>query len=1206
MKKVLVGLSVAFQVSALTSLVFAADSKMSLVLEALGALSLLLSLVLGKASERKAEQKPVKETPVEQIRPNECASCSYFDQYIEYVKGKHGEGAAKRTREDVEDLLGNNKKAGRINELASERGANARVKGLVVGRVQSGKTQNFTGLITKAIDNGWRIILVLTSNNTALKDQTVARLEDDLQKSGLDYKKRDYELINGFCGQIPCVEPNGVTIGIALKEKNHLEGVSKWLAENAKALSSSGVLLIDDEADNATQNSSVAEDVWSDETVREYALELKRDTDWRNRRVGEWLENLVDGVVVCSFTVQERSMIEDDIGSRWLLKNDEYGVNVAQKIIKDYSETLHINESVSDTNCFSQPLSACVDNCFCGRAGNRSELLNDFRSILRWLLDVCQERSAINQAICDIVDSRTHEFAKFAYVGYTATPYANFLNERQGADNPLELDFAQSMQLSPEYFGLAKIFGEDVTDNARMPIVHEVAEDKKDAIDKLNNPSYESPLEVAIQWAFCCAALRRAYRIGQGVADDDVSNRDRLVTTMLINVSRKQTDHRAQSEAIGRYLDSKLRDEAQRKAFKESCLNTFDSLSKDLNADQFKKEFAYEIGQGVFTSVRDLFRQDVAQNIDYFFDRFKVAVLNSNVENQPVYSEYADSRLGGDLLWIIIGGNRISRGLTFHGLVATYFDRESPTLTVETLTQMGRWFGYRPGYELMPRVWMPTGSVKTLKEICRLEEDLHTQIGQMFAAGDSRPNPLMKCISMRLTGRDAGAERSAGIENPISTNELYSDVDTARKSVEVVREFIKNLGQEWTREDGDQVDRVYAQLHRWHGVPANKVIDGLIKPMNVLLPVSSANRLKQAIDKIAANDWNIVLADPRNKEPTVRLEGIQVHINGASEWGSVASGVVRFGKFTGQYDAWRAVAPVGYVQEVEGGVGNRRVNTQEAWDLLFEKMSKDENCAADAQRPILQIGFLPIGKEKKPSAYISMFWPGHDKICDATIGRGNVFDNVRVQTPPAKVVSMVPSPDSGIEYSCIGHGKQDNGLTEEQKKCIGDVLDALACLDCPWYKGVDLKEAINGVVTGISQRWNLALSYVLEHGWMRIQSDQRNGDIYFPTTFAQNGEEAISKIKKSFLSAVKNALVVCAQVNEGIVAGDRLWETAQRKWNDEHNGMFKQKIDRVITKNNVLPAQRCPTANVDDALRCLKEYGICCREENRRYYYSLE
>lgn len=53
-------------------------------------------------------------------------------------------------------------------------------KGLVVGYVQSGKTANFTGVLTKAIDAGYRLIIVLTGTTDLLREQTQRRIDKEL------------------------------------------------------------------------------------------------------------------------------------------------------------------------------------------------------------------------------------------------------------------------------------------------------------------------------------------------------------------------------------------------------------------------------------------------------------------------------------------------------------------------------------------------------------------------------------------------------------------------------------------------------------------------------------------------------------------------------------------------------------------------------------------------------------------------------------------------------------------------------------------------------------------------------------------------------------------------------------------------------------------------------------------------------------------
>src|SRR5690606_5698249 len=53
-------------------------------------------------------------------------------------------------------------------------------RGLVVGYVQSGKTANFTGVIAKALDAGYRLIVVLAGMQNTLRDQTQRRIDKEL------------------------------------------------------------------------------------------------------------------------------------------------------------------------------------------------------------------------------------------------------------------------------------------------------------------------------------------------------------------------------------------------------------------------------------------------------------------------------------------------------------------------------------------------------------------------------------------------------------------------------------------------------------------------------------------------------------------------------------------------------------------------------------------------------------------------------------------------------------------------------------------------------------------------------------------------------------------------------------------------------------------------------------------------------------------
>jgi hypothetical protein len=75
---------------------------------------------------------------------------------------------------------------------------------------------------------------------------------------------------------------------------------------------------------------------------------------------------------------------------------------------------------------------------------------------------------------------------------------------------------------------------------------------------------------------------------------------------------------------------------------------------------------------------------------------------------------------------IVIGGNTLSRGLTLEGLVSSFFVRRAGTY--DTLLQMGRWFGYRRGYEDLPRMWVTKNLKAQFRFLAGVEEQIREEI----------------------------------------------------------------------------------------------------------------------------------------------------------------------------------------------------------------------------------------------------------------------------------------------------------------------------------------------------------------------------------------------------------------------------------------------------------------------------------------------
>ena len=134
--------------------------------------------------------------------------------------------------------------------------------GLIIGKIQSGKTMSFTSLIALARDNGYSLVIILSGRQTLLLNQTRDRLKSDLssQDRMISCKKsvintNDNEIERDI---IKVLKPKSKKIAIypILKHQDHIDKLRKVL-ENytlCKKLKRIGVLIIDDEADQASLN----------------------------------------------------------------------------------------------------------------------------------------------------------------------------------------------------------------------------------------------------------------------------------------------------------------------------------------------------------------------------------------------------------------------------------------------------------------------------------------------------------------------------------------------------------------------------------------------------------------------------------------------------------------------------------------------------------------------------------------------------------------------------------------------------------------------------------------------------------------------------------------------------------------------------------------------------------------------------------------
>ena len=877
---------------------------------------------------------------------------SYFDNYIRSLDGGHGD---LRTKEDVESIVE------RMNEILSSREANEqRVNGLVVGRVQSGKTRNYIGLMLKAVDEGWNVIIVLTSSNTALADQTEGRIVEDFETAGvytqipLNFRDKDAAVApTHICA------PGNTSFywGVAMKESHNLDNILGWLHAHENIVPNMRILIIDDEADYATPDSNTGKPSMLTEGEVEDLISIVRESEIDGKTFGylaDWMEDIPDRIV----EIQEG--IDADPGSRdddvlKKLREKLMGAGNAQKKLstilcdESFCALLGLVEHQIDGNLVNLKQDAL--SYFNGK-GKGPRSAGTFLRFMNTVFEIAIERSAINRRICELISRKpdsseySFRFGRCSYIAYTATPYANILNERPD-QTPLYADFIKSLTTSPKYFGLDKIFGRDYKKHPSQPnmaivdgigdadkrfVLNPIQEikdaEKKEVLavtvdDDLRfscaDPSQEGSwvsLKRAIAWAFCSAGVRRHHRLAKGTSKLD----DRW-TTMMVNISPKQNAHDSLLNRIKAYLGKRCADLENKTDFLEECRLTWNYFAVDdrtaYTKAQFDSSFNSE-GEEKYGGIDDYPQWDAIQDdVLYFIDgwndiRVHAIIINSanehTIDNQNRYNQTGNHKntLSDDHLWIVVGGNTIGRGLTLRGLTASYFDRVRKTVAVDTMTQMGRWFGYRIGYELLPRIWMPAETVLEMQKAAFVEGAMHESMKENFAEKHSPSDPAhyQKIYSWgrKLSGRARAQGTFMSSVGMLSTTDYISVAPNDIANVyDSAVAFVSALGAQMPRPESEYI--LYREFPLWANVDKNVVRDYL-KGVIQYYPESTQQTLRAIIREIDQTDetepgstkWSVVIGEPKSHVGESYHIGVDRRIfSGKPQTVKVSGNVARYG-----------------------------------------------------------------------------------------------------------------------------------------------------------------------------------------------------------------------------------------------------------------------------------------------------------------------
>lgn len=319
----------------------------------------------------------------------------------------------------------------------------------------------------------------------------------------------------------------------------------------------------------------------------------------------------------------------------------------------------------------------------------------------------------INKQIVKVLDR-----PRVNYISYTATPFANVFTNPNFEENLYPRDFIFPMKETNGYFGSRLMFGSDI-DQGGLNVVREILQTEEDNFIGELAPQSSPSLDTSVRW-FLLAATARRIRAG-GTQPH---------TTMLINASERVHYHFALWKIV-RDLVVSLRDripvDGTIKTELEDMWNEETSLVDPTTFGLSKIPFA-QIWDELSATIALLGPIDGA-NHDSHQD-CGIVVDNSGAEVRLAYSDETPRPI------IVIGGSTLARGLTLEGLVCSVFARS--TKLYDSLLQMGRWFGYRRGYEDLPRVWMFNEVFDRFEFLSRVELDLRDEINR-YAETDLSP-----------------------------------------------------------------------------------------------------------------------------------------------------------------------------------------------------------------------------------------------------------------------------------------------------------------------------------------------------------------------------------------------------------------------------------------------------------------------------------
>lgn len=656
-------------------------------------------------------------------------------------------------------------------------------RGMVVGQVQSGKTSNYTGLICKAADAGYKFIVVLAGLHNSLRSQTQQRLDEGFL--GLDSRTS------------VAFENTNRAIGVGAGGRNH---------PPAFTLTSS-----DEFGDFSRQVASrVAGRIGSDPVilvVKKHKTILENLIQWVTTTNGQF-DPATGRHVVGRFPL----LVIDDEADNASVNTKEIEIELAE------DGTVRAETNPSEIN-----------------------------RLIRRLL---------------------HSFERSSLVSYTATPFANiFIHEDRPSVTHGEDLFPRSfiLRIPPptNYLGPAEVFGVPAVDDPEglgrpgLPVVRTMEDTEDWLATGHRKTAVPGSVPTSLYEALRAFVLVCAARAARGQVN--------VHNSMLIHVTRFVDVQSLVYEQVTREIE-RIKDRLQ---YGDGEATNFRGELRKL----WEADFAPTTAR-----MPPEFKEDaiawsaVEAALPAAVARVQVLQINGTAGDSLAYGDHPD---GASI--IAIGGDKLSRGLTLEGLSVSYYLRASKMY--DTLMQMGRWFGYRKGYNDLVRLYTSGELQLWYRDITVANEELHAKFDEMARV---RSNPREFALYVRKSPAGllvtARAKMRSGMDMQLSYSGDVVETISFRKDAAAQNENLQHAAhflEEQTRA-GRSAD-VRSQNPTWDGVPGTDVaaLLELVSTSDTATKANAALLARYVRNRVSADElttWRIVLVNNSTAEDVKRVD----------------------------------------------------------------------------------------------------------------------------------------------------------------------------------------------------------------------------------------------------------------------------------------------------------------------------------------------